>query len=179
VSVIRRVIVGASGSPGNLPALRFAEDVARDNDALLVAVHAWTPPGGDMADRTHPSPYLRQVWADAARERLRETLDAAWGGDPDGLEIRRVLYRAEPGLALVDVADSDGDLLVVGTGRPGRLARLVGGGRVSRYCLAHTRCPVVAVPPPALAQALHTWSLRHRELTLDQVLGEWEASPRG
>lgn len=69
MSGLRRVIVGASGSPGNLCALRYAEDLAR---ATLIPVHAWIPPGGDVADRRCPSFYLCRVWTGDARRRLRE-----------------------------------------------------------------------------------------------------------
>ena len=70
------------------------------------------------------------------------------------------------------------DLLVVGAGRRGSLAR-VWGGKVTRYCLAHARCPVLAVPPPALAReagrGLRGFAYRHRELTLERALREWES----
>ena len=55
---IRRVIVGASGSPASLQALRYAEEMARASDALLIPVLAWVPPGGDLADRRAPCGYL-------------------------------------------------------------------------------------------------------------------------
>jgi hypothetical protein len=81
--------------------------------------------------------------------------------------------RGEPGPALVDAASFTGDLLVVGAGRRGWMAR-IWHGRVSRYCLTHALCPVVTVPPPALArtagQGLRAWSFRHRELTVDRAL---------
>lgn len=41
-----RVIVGASGSPGSLGALRYGDVLARAHQALLVPVIAWEPPGG-------------------------------------------------------------------------------------------------------------------------------------
>ncbi|HKA98543.1 MAG TPA: universal stress protein [Streptosporangiaceae bacterium] len=75
--------------------------------------------------------------------------------------------------ALVEVAHGDRDLLVVGAGRHGRLAR-AWHGRVSRYCVACARCPVLTVPPPALARTaghgLRAWSFRHRELTVARAL---------
>jgi hypothetical protein len=56
---------------------------------------------------------------------------------------------------------------------PGALAQVI-HGRVSRHCLAHVRCPVLAVAPPALAQeishGLHGWLFWHRPLTPNQVL---------
>ena len=177
VSGLRRVIVGASGSPGNLPALRYAMSVAQQDHAPLIAVHAWVPPGGELADRQHPSPYLRQIWRDAARERLRDALDAAWAKDQDGLDVQPMVVRADPGAALVEMASSADDLLVVGAGRRGRLAR-IRHGRVSRYCLAHARSPVLAVPAPDLSgravRRLRSWSFRRRTLTVEQARHEWE-----
>jgi nucleotide-binding universal stress UspA family protein len=55
VSGICRVVVGASGSPGSLRALRYARDLARAHDAPLIPVLAWVPPGGDIADRCAPA----------------------------------------------------------------------------------------------------------------------------
>jgi len=59
-----------------------------------------------------------------------------------------------------------------GQGTAGRWPRVV-CGKVSRYCLAHARCPVLAVPPPALPQemshGLLGWGFWHRPLTPDQI----------
>jgi hypothetical protein len=54
----RRVIVGVNGSVRNVQALRCAAAEARARDAVLVAVHAWVPPGG-----TSPSacPHRRSI----------------------------------------------------------------------------------------------------------------------
>jgi len=151
----RRVIVGASGSPGNLCALRYAEHLARAAGATLIPVHAWIPPGGDVADRRCPSFYLRRVWTEDARQRLREALDVAWGQPPADLTIEPVVERGEPGAVLTSIANQEGDVLVIGAGRRGTLTHLF-SGRVSRYCLAHAYVPVVAIPPPALAAQLHS-----------------------
>jgi nucleotide-binding universal stress UspA family protein len=151
VSGARRIIVGASGSPGSLQALRFAADLARDDDAALIPVLAWLPPCGDQADRRQPSIYLRKVWKEAAWQRLWDALDLAWGGLPADLQAAPAVLRGEAGQVLVDAACLPRDLLVVGAGRRGALRRMI-GCRVSRYCLAHARCPVVAVPPADLAQ---------------------------
>ena len=179
VSGVGRVVVGTAGSPGSLPALRCARDLARGNNVTLLAAIAWIPPGGDLAERRCPSAALRRAWADAAGDRLKAALDAAWGTIPPDLDIQLVVIRGEPGPALVHLADSADDLLVVGAGRPGRLTRMW-HGRVSRYCLAHARCPVVAVPQPVTARQLGLrpahWAPRRRELTLDQVIREWDAA---
>ncbi len=170
---VRQVVVGVSGSPENLPALRYAAAVAGQEHALLVAVHAWQPPGGDLAERSHPSPYLRKIWTDDAVQQLQDALGRAWADGQDDPQVRRVVYRGEAGRALVELADSADDLIAVGTGRQGKLAR-IRHGQVSRYCLAHAQCPVVCVPPSSLAGALPDRSFRHRELTYEHVIAEWE-----
>ncbi len=164
MSGIRRVIVGASGSPGSLRALRYAEDLARAHDATLIPVLAWVPPGGDLAERRSKE--------DACR-RLRDALIAAWGVVPDDPPVCPVVQRGPAGWVLVSMACCPGDLLVVGAGRRGALARLV-CGKVARYCLAHAQCPVLAAPPPAFAREAGrgplVWAFWHRTLTPDRVL---------
>lgn len=169
----RRIIIGASGSPGSLQALRYAAGIARDSGATLVPVLAWLPPGGDFADRSHPSGYLREVWQDAAWLRMWTALDLAWGGiAPSGRPAEPKVHRGEPGEVLVAAACEPRDLLVVGAGRRGAVRHLV-SARVSRYCLAHAECPVVAVPPADLDQAagrgLRGWAFRHRVLPHDAL----------
>ena len=164
----RRIIIGTSGSPGSLQALRYAAGIVRKNDSILVPVLAWMPPGGDFADRTHPSGHLRQVWRDAAWLRLWTALEMAWGGiAPAGRPAEPMVLRGEPGEVLVAAACGPTDLLVVGAGRRGTVRHLV-SSRVSRYCLAHAECPVVAVPPADLDHAaghgLRGWAFRHRSL---------------
>jgi nucleotide-binding universal stress UspA family protein len=179
VSGVGRVVVGTGGSPGSLPALRYARDLACSNGVPLLGAIAWIPPGGDLAERRCPSPALRRAWADAAGDRLKAALEAAWGCVPPDLDIQLVVIRGEPGPSLVHLAGSGDDLLVVGAGRPGRLSRMW-HGRVSRYCLSHARCAVVAVPQPATARQMGLsparWALRHRELTLDQAMREWDTT---
>ena len=171
MSGVRRIIVGVSGSPGGLQALRHAADLARVHEAALVPVLAWLPPGGDLADRSHPSPYLRTVWRDAARQRLWAAVGLALGGVPQDLAFESQVVRGDPARVLVDVASRPGDMLVIGAGRRGALAHAL-SCRVSRYCLARARCPVVAVPPPALAQMSHGlrgWAFRHRGLNPESI----------
>jgi nucleotide-binding universal stress UspA family protein len=174
-----RLVVGASGSPGSLAALRYARDLACRIEVPVVAVQAWIPPGGDLAERRWPSPFLRRVWAEAARKRLEAAALAAWGGVPPGLDLSFVVIRGEPGPALVDIADSGDDLLVVGAGRRGLLSRLW-HGRVSRYCLRHAQCPVLAIPQPATAREMgfgpRVWPPRYRGLNLDRALREWDVA---
>lgn len=168
-----RVIVGACSSPGSVRALRYARLLAENSGALLVPVHAWLPPGGDLADRRAPNPLLRKVWQEAARQRLTDSIDAAWGGEPDGVAIMPAVVRGPAGEVLVELADQLTDVLVIGAGRQGALAR-IGHAGTSRYCLAHARCPVLAVPPSALARYTRRWSrvlaFRHHGLNAGAAL---------
>jgi len=77
VPTVLRVIVGASGSPGSLPALRYAQHLARDFDATLMPVLAWLPPCGDLAEGRTPCDELRRIWAQDAHQRPQDALTLA------------------------------------------------------------------------------------------------------
>ena len=179
MAAVHRVVVGVSGTLGSLQALRQAADEARAREATLVAVIAWVPPGGDLSERSHPSPYLRQIWRDAAKQRLADAFDAGLGGLPDDVGVLARIERGDPGPVLVDVAGSPDDLLVIGTGRRSPVGRALRKS-IGRYCLAHAKCPVLAVPPSALMAELgdggmkRSWSLRGRRVLLHEIDREIE-----
>ena len=181
MSDVGRVIVGASGSPGSLHALRHGEALARAHGAVLIPVLAWELPGGDCAERAQPSGELRRVWQNLACGRLTDALIAVWGEVPADPLVQPHVERGPAGWVLVNLAGCPGDVLVVGAGRRGALARMV-FTKVSRYCLAHARCPVLAIPPPALARELGhshlTWMFWHRPLTPEQILRD-QPKPAG
>ena len=158
------------GSAGGWLALR--PRASHSPDATLIPVLAWIPPGGDLAERRHPSGYLRRVWQQNARERLRDALKAAFGSPPAGVAAEPLVTRGEPGRVRVGTASRPGDLLVIGTGRHGSVGRLA-GGNVSRYSLTRACCPGLAVPPAMLELAarhgLRRWAFRHRELSLSEL----------
>ena len=169
---VRRIIVGVHGSLGSLQALRYAADEARQRDVPLLPVMAWVPPGGDLAERRHASPYLRKIWRDDAWKRLWAAFDAGLGGVPGDVLVEPYVARGESGPVLVDTAERPDDLLVIGTGRRAGLARVTRKS-VSRYCLAHARCPVLAVPPSALmdemGHGLRSWQLRRHAFIPDTL----------
>src|SRR5271154_287018 len=101
---VRRILVGVHGSLGSLQALRYAAAEARERDVPLIPVIAWTPPGGDLAERRHPSTYLRKIWREAAGPRRWPPFDAGLGGLPADLEVLPEAIRGEPGPVLVDLA---------------------------------------------------------------------------
>lgn len=165
MGAVHRIVVGVHGSLGSLQALRWAAEEARERHVPLVPVIAWVPPGGDLAERSHPSPYLRRLWHEAARARLSAAFDEALGGVPGDLPVQLRVERGDTGPVLVDVASRPGDLLVIGTGRRHPLSRALRRS-AGRYCLAHATCPVLAVPPTRLMEemrrSLRPWALRRR-----------------
>jgi nucleotide-binding universal stress UspA family protein len=161
VPAVRRIIVGVHGTLGSLQALRHAADESRQRDVPLFPVLAWVPPGGDLAERRHPSPYLRKLWRDAAWQRLWDAFDAGLGGVPADIEVEPAVVRGDAGRVLVDVATAQEDLLVIGTGRRSSLGRAFHRS-VGRYCLAHAQCPVLAIPPsPLMNEMSHGLKARH------------------
>ena len=165
MAAVRRVIVGVHGSLGSLQALRYAAGEARERSVPLLPVIAWVPPGGDAAERSRPSPYLRRVWREEARKKLWEAFEAGLGGLPSDVQVEAHVERGETGQVLCAIADQPGDLLVIGTGRRGALTRTLRRS-VGRYVLAHAKCPVLAIPPSALMDemggGLRGWLLRRR-----------------
>ncbi|MEU6199223.1 universal stress protein [Streptomyces sp. NPDC047061] len=91
-------------------------------------------------------------WQQTARERLLDVLDQVFGDARPDLVLHGMVVRATPGLALVETADREDDILVVGAGRRGWHRPF--SGRVTRYCLTHAHCPVLAVPPSPLEDTL-------------------------
>ncbi|MFE4975146.1 universal stress protein [Kitasatospora sp. NPDC056651] len=155
-----RVVVGVSGSLGSLAALHRGLAEARDRGAALVPVHAWEPPGGEHGYRRSPCPPLLAAVREAAGQRLRDALDAAFGGADPGVPLRPVVIRGETGPALVEIADRPDDLLVLGrAGGPlhRRLRCPVPG-----HCARHAVCPVLTVPAPALLDDLRRLERAHR-----------------
>jgi nucleotide-binding universal stress UspA family protein len=149
---VNRVVVGITGSLANLAALHVAVAQARRSAAPLVAVHTWVPVGGEIAYRRGPCPQLLSVWRQQARDTLARAFADALGGVPTDLPVECLVLRGEAAATLVAVGQPD-DLLVIGSGRRGRLAAFRVGS-VSRYCFSHAGCPVLAVPPPAMIQDL-------------------------
>ena len=170
---VGRVLVGTSGSPGSLHALRYGEGLARTLDAVLIPVIAWELPGGERAHRAGTSRELGRACRDLACQQLRDALMAVWGEVPDDPRVQPHIERGPAAWVLVNLASRLDDVLVVGAGRRGTLGRLA-CSKVSRYCLAHALCPVIAIPPPALAGELRhgrlAWAFRRWSLTPEQVL---------
>ncbi|MFC8261450.1 universal stress protein [Streptomyces sp. NPDC057291] len=145
----RRVVAGVSGTLGSLTALHRAAAEARRTDAVLRAVLAWSPPGGELGHRNQPWPELLTEFRRVADDRLLRAVETAFGPAGPGVSMETLVVRGTPGLALIAATNGPEDLLVVGAGARGGLRRALRPS-VARYCLAHAACPVLAVPPSPL-----------------------------
>ena len=162
-----RVVVGVSGSPSSVAALRRGAEEAWRSGRVLVPVRAWEPPEGELVHARFPSPELAAVWEQRAGQRLAGLLAEVLGAEPclqpqqsaAGLRIEPLVVRAPAWHALPLLAAEPEDLLVLGGGgqRFGLLR-----GRVRRRVLARAVCPVLAVPPPTASRALRR-ALRNTE----------------
>ena len=150
---VRRVVVGVDGSVGSLQALRRAVTEARMRAVPLVAVIAWTAPGGEAAYRHTFDVQLKKLWEQGAWERLARAWDEALGGIPHDVAVTQVAVRADAAKALVRVADDENDLMVMGAGRRSVWRRAFIPS-VPRYCAAHARCAMLVVPPSPLSQQM-------------------------
>nr|BEK63522.1 hypothetical protein KPHV_07490 [Kitasatospora purpeofusca] len=143
-----RVVVGLSGSLGSLAALYRAVAEAARRQAVLVPVSAWSPSDDD---RRGPRP-LSEL-EHAARRRIDTAFEQAFGGYPTDLVIHPLTVRGNAGPALVSAVTGPDDRLLIGTGRHGRLGRLL-PGTVLAHCHTHATCPVTAVSPSELLERL-------------------------
>jgi nucleotide-binding universal stress UspA family protein len=146
------VVVAIDESDSSRAALTWAAAYARSINANLRAVHvlrydfgaplAWTP-GLRGAPRTVSEPEIELTEAS-----VRELFDS-FVPEPSWT---LAFLEGPPGQQIVQYAQH-AQLLVIGTREHRGLERLLVGS-VSHYCLAHARCPVVAVPPTPVGAAL-------------------------
>jgi nucleotide-binding universal stress UspA family protein len=140
----RPIVVGVDDSAGARAALRFALEEGLARGTTVEVVTTWVPEGSIR------QPVTDQLLADeahAARELQDQVLAEAAVGLPRMPPITQLVLHDAGGGPLVEVA-KDAALLVVGSGRKGRLARSFLGS-VSEYCVRHARVPVVVVPDPS------------------------------
>lgn len=130
------ILVGVSGSPASLAALRWARDEAKRRECRLRIVMIW--------EREQRASYARQKDRDDRTERpdqawcvLTETVRAELGSFSwCNTTVEAVEGRIEQWLV---AASEDADLLVLGSGPAAAI------GPVVRTSLAEAHCPVVVV----------------------------------
>lgn len=163
-----RVVVGVSMSPSSVAALRRGLQEAWRSGRVLVPVHTWEPPEGEVVYARAPLPPLVALWQQRAEQRLAAVLADVLGVDRrpgpgalealslgvTGLRVEPLVVRAPAWHALPQLAAEPEDLLVLGGGGRGQLSGLLRGS-VRRRVLARAVCPVLTVAPPTAS-----WSAR-------------------
>jgi nucleotide-binding universal stress UspA family protein len=141
------VVVGIDGSEASREALRWAADEAKLRGAALRVVHSWSRPYA--VSGPNPQSHRPAVDEEDTERRLAEDLVdrelAATGVEATGVRIEPELVEGPPARTLIDAAQH-ADLLVIGSGRRGKLADIP-LGRIGRECVQHSPCPVVIVRP--------------------------------
>lgn len=141
-----RVVVGVGRSLGAYQALRYAVAEARRREVILVAVRTFHLANGEEGLLN------AALLTSAAAEQVRSAFTEAVGQFPPGVEIEIVVLAGPAGSALVSVADRESDLLIIGGCGARRWGRLRTAA-TARFCARHSVCPVVIVPPTALARS--------------------------
>ena len=144
-----RVIVGVGSSLGAYEALRYAVAEARRRRTDLLAVRAYRSAGYAQ------SPLPAHCVADAALALVEGAFAEALGGAPPDLPVEVVVRDGHAARVLVGTANRESDLIVIGGCGTRRLPRLRSTA-VARFCAREAGCPVVIVPPNALARSAHT-----------------------
>jgi nucleotide-binding universal stress UspA family protein len=139
------ILVGIDGSQAGAYALDWAAEEAERRGARLVIAHAGDLPHRDVLTEDTARAAIREV-CDFGRELLADAV-ATVVEDHADVDARTELREAAPAAMLLELSEK-ADLLVVGRGAGGPLARFVFGSTAQRVA-GHARCPVVVVSGPA------------------------------
>ncbi|MDX3054296.1 universal stress protein [Streptomyces sp. NE06-03E] len=153
-----RIVVGVSGSLSSLVALQRAGQECRLSGRRLLAVLVWRPDGSDTPPRVGRSA-LRGT-RQGAMCLLRNMLNDVFAATDDDMPIAGIAIAGSAGQTLVQVANRDSDVLVIGGGHGGQLRRW--RSPVTHHCLTHAACPVLTVPVSPLQRELETLIRRRR-----------------
>lgn len=137
-----KIVVGFDLSPSSQKALAWAAEYAHLTGLPLQAVHAVPVPASvaSIAVLGTPTPEPEDEIAEGYRREITEAYEAV-DSQPDWtLDF----FVDDPGPAVIG-ASEDAAIIVMGTREHRGIGRLVYGS-VSRYCLSHSKVPVVAVP---------------------------------
>jgi nucleotide-binding universal stress UspA family protein len=164
-----RIVVGVGDVAKGVRPLMYAVAEARLRGAELHAVRAWR----DRSQTGALPGSWRQELADAALQVVVEAFTLAVGGVPRDIPVRMIVKEGWPADALLEYADRDTDLLVVGASRHPRPWPL--GANTAGRCARRAQCPVTVVPPSALTR---TAPVRKLVRDLQREIEEFEASSR-
>jgi nucleotide-binding universal stress UspA family protein len=147
-STQRRILVGVSGSPASVTALRWAVREAAQRGLGVDAVAAWlaapAAPYAVRLSRSGPDAHEHR-----ASQMLADVLSCACGTSIPA-DLTNEVVEGPPERVLID-RSLGAELLVLGSASagwtPGRSI-----GPVIRACLSHAHCPVVVVGPEGPAR---------------------------
>jgi nucleotide-binding universal stress UspA family protein len=131
---MNHIAVGVDDSPGGRAALAWAVAEARQWDARLEVVLAWSY-------LVQPTAEFRPDFDEAAAVEVLDGILATH--DLTGIEVERTIVNELPARALLRAA-ADADLMVVGARGFGGFAGLLLGS-VSQQVVTHAACPVVVI----------------------------------
>jgi len=149
---VRRVAVAFDGSREAQLAFRTAYELARRTEAALHVLMVIEPPAA-IPGQFVPLPGLEPVMVMERGEALQRqeqaaqnALDSALAdiGDDTTVE-RRVLFGTDPASAILELARTNVDLLLLGSRAYGPMRRAVVGS-VSTAVVRHAPCPVLVMP---------------------------------
>ncbi len=133
------VVVGVCGTPASDAALRWAAQQARLHGSRLQVVHAWQVHPTSVRELLRPGDAVVGQAAGVSRQ------VEAWAAAVLGAAAPEVVAVHGPPLEGLCDASAQADLLVLGRGLHGLLARVLGGA-VATDLSALARCPVAVVP---------------------------------
>lgn len=143
-----RIVVGIARSLGGYQAIRYGVAEARRRGATLLAVRTyWSATNGQGLLQT-------DVLTRVAIAQVNIAFMEALGGMPTDLRVEVVVREGAAARTLVSTADRESDLLIIGGYGIHRLAPWRTAA-VARFCARRATCPVVIVPPTALARSAH------------------------
>ena len=160
-----KLVVGVDGSDGNLAAVEWAVDEARDRDAGLIAVYAWHIP-----TFAYSAPYFVPVSADEMSEQGRKILETVLtnaGADPADVDLR-VVEGNTPGVIRNIACEAGVELVVVGSRGRRSAADLFLGS--TSHSLSHD-CPKPLVIVPTATRRAHGHPVRHIVVGTDGSAG--------
>jgi nucleotide-binding universal stress UspA family protein len=156
----RRVIVGVNDTLAGYQAVRYAVAQARERGVPLVAARAFRCSG--------PTAPWRDALVEANTEYVKRVFAVALGGFPADVRADIAVRDDDVVKALVKIADRGDDLLVIGgTERRRWFHRR---GRIMRRCSREAGCPIMIVPPPAMAGHSFSRLAKNMVREADQLL---------
>ncbi len=138
--MFKKILLAVDGSHDSRKACKVAGEIAQQNDAEIIVVHAI--PSVPPLPGKLPKEELIKYFKRAGQEIAQETADVL---EADGIDVDVEVLKGPPAEAILEVAKTrQPDLIVMGSRGHGDLSSLLLGS-VSHRVLAHAKPPVLVV----------------------------------